>query len=282
MTIVFAVSYYKVSTKSVASTNITSEPFENNSSEIIVSMTTSPKRIGNIEPLLKCISNQSIPPNKIVLNLPFIFKRTNMEFDEIPDFIINNPFVRINRCEDIGPSTKILPTALLFSDPETIIISVDDDIEYRDNFIETLIKYSSKHPDAVITGESFMRIKSTEDAIDKTATYAELVEGYSAVLYKKKFLDKIPIEEFIKYPRFCYMADDFLLSNYLRKNNIPIIVADEPVGNKTTVNIYLEYGSQDDALKNGADGTTIDNIDNYKKCSNYLKSNGDLYIKNMF
>jgi hypothetical protein len=243
-------------------------------------MTTSPKRIVHIEPLLSCITNQTIKPKQIILNLPYVFKRTNTEFDKIPDFIENNPLVRINRCEDIGPSTKILPTATLFSDPETIIISVDDDIEYRSNFIETLLKYSKKHPDAVITGQSFMRIPPPDDVVDKTAIYAEMVEGYSAVLYKKKFLDFIRIEDLVKYPKFCYMADDFILSNFLRKHGIPIIVTDEPDENKTTVNIYLDYGSQSDALKAGADGTTNGNIDNYKKCSSYLKSNNDLYIQN--
>jgi hypothetical protein len=279
VTIVFGACYYRVVTK-MDEAKPTTEPFENGPPKIVISMTTSPKRIVHIESLLTILSNQTTPPNQIVLNLPYVFKRTNMEFGQIPEFVENNPLVRVNRCEDIGPATKILPTAGLFTDPETIIISVDDDIEYRNNFIETLLTYSKKHPDAVITGESFMRIDAPEDAKDKTAVYAELVEGYSAVLYKKRFLDNIPIADFVKYPKFCYMADDFLLSNFLRKQNISIIVADEPVGNKTTVNIYLDYGSKDDALKNGADGTTKNNIDNYKKCSNYLKENGDLYIKN--
>jgi hypothetical protein len=280
-TVIFGACYYKITSESTTTT--TKEPFQTDGTpQIIVSMTTSPKRIINIQPLLECISNQTIKPDKIVLNLPYVFKRTNMKFDNIPGFVENNPLVQINRCDDIGPSTKILPTGVLFNDPNTIIISVDDDIEYRSNFIETLLKYSTKYPEAVITGESFMRVTPPDDALDKTATYADLVEGYSAVLYKKKFLDTININDITNYPKYCYMADDFLLSNLLKKQGIPIIVANEPSENKTTVNIYLDYGSQEDALKNGADGTSKDNIDNYKKCSNYLKKNDDLYIHNNF
>jgi hypothetical protein len=181
--------------------------------------------------------------------------------------------VHVNRCEDIGPATKILPTVKLFKDPSTILISIDDDIEYRENFIETLLKYHQMSPDAVITGESYMRLPNKENVI-----YAELVEGYSAVLYQKRHLENFDIEELKQYPKECYFADDFILSNYLKKNQIDIVVANEPAGNKTTKNIYLDYGNGEDALRNGADGNTNGNIENYEKCSRYLDSKGELYI----
>ena len=235
--------------------------------EIIISLTTSPKRINKLENLFNTLSNQTIKPLKIVLNLVHVFKRNNTLFDKIPDFILNNELVQINRCEDIGPSTKILPTVWLFKDnPETIIISVDDDIEYKNNLVELLLNYSNKYPDCVITGESFMRLKDN---------YAELVEGYSSVLYKQKFLNGLNQQEVLNYPKYCYLADDFILSNYLRKNNTKIVVLDN---NKPYSNIYLDYGNDEDALRNGAHGESVNNMDNYKKCNNYLKKIDNLYI----
>jgi hypothetical protein len=248
--------------------------------KIVVSMTTSPKRIDGIKPLIDLISNQTIVPSVIVINLPFIFKRTNMTFTKIPDFILDNPLIYINRCEDIGPSTKIVPTAYLFNDPEIIIISVDDDIIYKNNFIETLLKYSKLSPDSVITGQSFMRIDKPNNSTE--LKYAQLVEGYSSVLYKKKHFDNFDIKKLLEYPKVCYFADDLILSNYLIENNIDIIVTNELKDNEPYDIIYTDLGNGEDALKNGADGNTNGNIDNYKQCSSYLESIKQLFIKYIY
>lgn len=256
---------------------VTTEPTDR---EIFISLSTSPKRIENIGPLIKTLSTQTVKPTKIVLNLPFVFKRTNTTFNELPDFVTTNPLVYVNWCEDIGPSTKVIPTTKLASSPESILISVDDDIEYKPTLVETLLKYSDKHPEAVITGESFMRLPSTNKSNKDTSTqYAELVEGYSSVLYKKKHIADFSEDVIINYPKFCYLADDFIISNHLRKKGIPIVVItsknDKPYGE-----IFLSYGNGDDSLRNGANGNSNGNIDNYKKCANHLKSKNELYIHN--
>jgi len=242
------------------------EPMRNGSQEIIVSLSTSPTRIVHIEHLIQTLTNQTIPPDKIVLNLPYVFKRTNDTFEKIPEFITQNPLVEINMCEDIGPATKVIPTAKLASSPDSIIISVDDDIEYKNNMIEILLDHSKDNPNAAITGESYMRLNNNT---------SELVEGYSSVLYKRKFIDDLDPEVILNYPKFCYLADDFIISNHLRKKNIDVVVVN---GDKPFGDIYLEYGNGEDALRNGANNNSKNNIDNYQKCSNHLKETGYLYI----
>jgi hypothetical protein len=231
---------------------------------IIVSFTTSPKRIMHTEHVVESLSNQTVPPDKIVINVPYVFKRNGQTYDSIPDFITKNPLVHVNRCEDIGPATKILPTTQLYDDPETIIISVDDDIEYKRNMIEILLRHSDKHPDAAITGASFMTLGG-----DK----AELIEGYSSVLYKKRFIDDLDVTQ---YPKVCYLGDDLIISNHLRKKGIEIVVVS---GEKPFGDIYLDYGSEADGLKAGADNTSKGNISNYKECAEYLKKTNQLYVR---
>jgi hypothetical protein len=250
-----------------------------NYTQIVVSLTTSPTRIDFIEPVIQNLENQTLKPSKIVVNVPHIFKRTNAEFTKIPDFLTKNPRVTVNRCEDIGPATKIIPTAELYAnEPDTMMISIDDDISYTTTFVETLVKYANKYPDSAITGESFMRLPHKKN--DPKTNYAQLVEGYSSVLYRKRFFDNFSVETLKKYPKFCYFADDFILSNHLNKENIPIVVVDSK--EKMIENAYLDYGSQSDALKNGANGHTNGNIDNYSKCAAHLKSSGELFIDYSF
>ena len=229
---------------------------------VIVSFTTSPKRILHTEHLVESLSNQTIRPDKIVINIPYVFKRNGQTYD-VPDFMTKNPLVHINRCEDIGPATKVLPTTKLYDDPNTIIISVDDDIEYKRNMVEILLRHSDRNPDAAITGASFMTLGGNK---------AELIEGYSSVLYKKRFIDDLDVS---KYPKVCYLGDDLIISNHLRQKGIEIVVVS---GEKPFGDIYLDYGSESDGLKAGADNTSNGNISNYKECAEYLKNTNQLHV----
>lgn len=233
--------------------------------EIIVSLTTSPKRIHKIKPLIDIIMNQTLPPDKMVLNLPYVFKRDNSFFSEIPDFITNHPKIIVNRCEDIGPITKIIPTIQLYSNkPETIVISIDDDTEYCSNFIEVYLQYSQLHPNSVV-------VSATQLMVD----LKYFIEGFKGVLYKVKFFKNFDYSSLGKenQPLECYLADDFVISNYLAKENIPVFhIYDDSVVTQ------LDYGFQEDALHNGADNIAVSNVDNYEKCSSYLLQNNQLYL----
>ena len=44
--------------------------------KIIVTLTTTPKRLPLIEQTLSSILNQNVKPDKIIINIPSIFKRT--------------------------------------------------------------------------------------------------------------------------------------------------------------------------------------------------------------
>ena len=65
---------------------------------IVVSLTTSPKRIRLIETTIYSILNQTVPPSIVQVNIPHKFSRTEETFpplDEIP--ILNDPRVRVRR-----------------------------------------------------------------------------------------------------------------------------------------------------------------------------------------
>uniref|UniRef100_A0A6C0B4A0 Glycosyl transferase 64 domain-containing protein n=1 Tax=viral metagenome TaxID=1070528 RepID=A0A6C0B4A0_9ZZZZ len=253
---------------------------------VIVTLTTSPKRISKIKVVIDSIMQQTILPNKIVLNLPHVFKRDGSTYDEIPDFITNNELIEINRCEDIGPATKVVPTSLLYNDPDTVLISVDDDIIYNKDVIENLLQYSYEYPDCTITGmvDKYNRYEYN-NKLNKYTFYGADVMGFSGVLYKSKFFDGFDKSTLLGLPKFCYASDDLIIANFLFKNQIPIIVL-SPIHNvRETL-----YGNSYDSLKFGGN---IDNSGffdnpfnnlfshrlNYKNCSQYLNERGELYVK---
>jgi hypothetical protein len=250
--------------------------------DVVVTLTTSPKRIDKIEPVIDSIMNQTSVPDKIVLNVPFVYKRNNSTFGEVPDFLLNNPRIHINRCEDIGPATKVLPTVKIVR-PHTILISIDDDIVYPEDTIATLLEMSKIYPEAAITGNSRMPLEHDDylpHRRDETKPFqlAELVEGHASVLYRREFLLDFDYDDILTTPLSCYLGDDLILSNHLRRKNIPILVVDDIIGKIYARGGILEYGNEEDAIHLGADHAQGADHD-YESCAAHLRENGNLFIK---
>ena len=236
-----------------------------NKQEILVSLTTSPRRIEHIEPVLDSIMKRTMKPDKIILNLPYVFKRNNTIFEKIPSFITSNKMIHVNRCEDIGPITKILPTIQIAKDMDSIIISIDDDIIYPDYFIEKLIKKAEQYPHCVITGSG---------SIEYRNRLFEIAEGYAGNLYRKKFLIDFPVHEIPDYPKACYLGDDLIISNFLAKKFIPIISLkeDELRDALYNENRILPYSNESDALHLSHQNNNSFHGHDYRTCVEYLKT----------
>ncbi len=103
--------------------------------EFIVSLTSWKNRINIVHNAIESIMNQTVKPDKIVLNLSLDeFPSGN---DELPDNLIS----LIDKCLEIGwvkknsrSFKKLIPTLDKYR--EAIVMTVDDDIVYPQDFIE--------------------------------------------------------------------------------------------------------------------------------------------------
>lgn len=113
--------------------------------QIIVTLTTWSKRIGNIPVVLDTIFAQTMPPDKVVLNLAYE--------EKIPDEIqcyIDSHGVEVFRTEDTKVYKKLIPT--LFRYPNDCIISIDDDWLYPKGMIEDFMTIHRQYPKYPISG----------------------------------------------------------------------------------------------------------------------------------
>jgi hypothetical protein len=229
--------------------------FQNQNDEIIVTLSTSPTRLNDIKSTLDSMLNQSIKPTKIFINVPYVFKRTGEGYDNNKLENIKNidSRIQINRCEDKGPITKVLETLKLNTNPDSIIIIMDDDIIYNNDTIEKLTSELKKNPDKVIAGSIFKH-----ENID-------IVEGFKTICFHRKIF-KDDFFDFVNKTNsyvHCYKSDDFIISHYLNKNNINAI--------KSDINIQiLNHGLQSDALQNQ---DNIDHHQRYSNCNKYINNN---------
>lgn len=196
--------------------------------QIILSLTTIPNRLssqhhrGGLKPVLDKITTLSYPNYEVHLNVPYVNKKSGEEYI-IPDWLsnYNSEKLKVFRTEDYGSITKILPTIERITDPETIIITVDDDLEYIDGFIEYHLVKRNEYPDyalgfagiGAINGECHFCTTVKKDVRVK------ILEGYKTSSYKRKFF-KDDFKEFV----LGKWNDDMIISAYLGKYEIPKLV----------------------------------------------------------
>src|ERR1700730_17324355 len=121
---------------------------------VIAALSTLPDRILNLEPTIRCLLQQSRPPDEIVLQVPEFSRRQRRRY-VIPEYLEQLPRVRVIRCEtDWGPATKFIPIVqaeLAAGRPDALILIVDDDRVYPLDALETYLYYHRGLPDAALT-----------------------------------------------------------------------------------------------------------------------------------
>jgi hypothetical protein len=114
--------------------------------KVIISFTTTPDRISQLQPMLISLLDQTVKVDQIALNLPYTHKGQKYTIPEDYKKLLN--VFKVGK--DYGPGTKLLPTLLREGEVGTKIIYIDDDYIYGKDFIETIVNESIKNPTTAI------------------------------------------------------------------------------------------------------------------------------------
>lgn len=196
--------------------------------QVIVSLTSFPKRIPTLHLVIECILRQTVKPDRIVL---YLTQSQVPDIDNLPKSLLGlqKRGLEIKLCPDeIRSHTKYFYAMQQF--PEDIIITVDDDLFYRTDLIESLLKNHENHPNAIIANW-------TKEIIPGKTKYTEwsdnhfpqiphknnrqLILGVGGALYPPHAIDEDAFDvEAIK--SLSLTADDVWLTAMARKKNTPI------------------------------------------------------------
>lgn len=194
--------------------------------KVIVSLTTIPNRLnsphsnGGLKKVLDKILNLSYKNYEVHLNIPDVCKKNNEKYI-IPSWLIEikNDRLKIFRTDDYGSLTKLVPTLQRTNiNDDVIIITVDDDLEYMDGFIEYHLEKRQKYPNAAL---GFAGIASLNRTCHFCTTVNEdvrvkILEGYKTVSYKRSFFKYDFFKDFLNKS----WNDDMIISAYLGKHFI--------------------------------------------------------------
>lgn len=114
-------------------------------SEVIVSLTSFGKRLHDVHLAIESIMQGLQKPNRIILWLAY-----DCQGVELPRCVQNQQKrgLEVKYCKDLRSYKKLIPT--LHESSESIIITIDDDIIYHKNFLQTFLKYHKTYPDQVL------------------------------------------------------------------------------------------------------------------------------------
>lgn len=124
--------------------------------KVVISLTTTPEQINKMEIMLKSILNQTVKVDQIVLNIPELYKGKEYKIPEKYKNILNI----FTSGRDYGiAGTKLIPTLLREPDSDTIILLLDDNIVYGEDFIETIINDSVSNKEKCIYTNNSILVK---------------------------------------------------------------------------------------------------------------------------
>jgi hypothetical protein len=210
-------------------------------SDIVVSLTTIPSRIGAIGDTLKSLLRQSKAPTEIRLNIPVYSKREQSPY-VLPAWLGALASVTIVACDDWGPATKLIPS-LGALPPNQKIVALDDDRIYPPSLIADLDAAAARLPDAAL-GLSGWRVPP--DLIDRPTTLlsnirttppapirgrriaaptrADILQGMSGYLVRPRYFDLAALRDYSQAPPAAAFVDDVWISAHCRapKYVIPV------------------------------------------------------------
>jgi len=117
--------------------------------ELVVTLSTIPPRFGQIGPTLDSLLAQERRPDRIEVNIPRTYRRFPDWDGTLPSVPDGVHIVRV--AEDLGPATKVLPTAQRYRGRDADLLLCDDDRAYSPRWAGTFLAARARHPRAAIT-----------------------------------------------------------------------------------------------------------------------------------
>ena len=171
-----------------------------------VSLTSIPPRFETLEKTIRSINSQIKKPQKIFLNIPLKYKRYPDSKYDISQLEIIFENLKIIRCKDYGPGTKLLGSLEYLMDYDYVVL-IDDDHIYNKDMLNIFNKEALKDLDKAY---SFC-VYNVEDC--------KVGQGADGFMINTDFLKEILdfFNKFVLNNKKLFLNDDLWISIYLNK-----------------------------------------------------------------
>jgi hypothetical protein len=268
--------------------------------KIIITLTTTPKRIFRIEPCLDALLNQKTSHRyEVHLNIPKELKSTGEKYT-IPDFFkkyqTSDKLKIYLDLEDVGSITKIYYTIGRAKNPSDIIIVCDDDMIYNEYLVEEHVNNQMTYPNTAVgydginvlkDGSQFLYndIRDTYVTSISRNRYCNVLQCFKTISYRRSFFQS----DFYEFVKLGGWNDDVTLSAYMSYVGVKkLCTFYKKDRNIQSLEDWWEYGLgknghltfplvKDNTFKDQLDGCDIfrsknqdDKYDSFKKLNLFL------------
>lgn len=251
---------------------------------IIISLTTIPSRLPKIHLVIERLLRQTVKPQRIILYLNeengLTRETLHLSIRKNLDKIIKRG-VEIKWVPNLNCHTKYYFT--LKENPESIIITVDDDGWYDLNLVAELVKSYEKHPNAV-SSIRVHKIRLNAQGIplpysqwdkdyDNEDAYIPSLElfatGCGGVLYPPHVLDNRVLDEKL-LKKLSFRADDVWLKTMEILKNTPVVKASKKRMTSWTIKSSQNVSLNSDNVGSNKNDEFISNCWTYFNLSKYF------------
>lgn len=203
---------------------------------LVISLTTVPERLANpnqdgLFKVIERLCEQNDQDYEVHFNIPYVYSVTKEPYiipDWLENFKLKYRHLKVFRTEDFGPPTKFVPTLKRLSNPETIMLVVDDDMIYYKEMVSEHRKYQAQFTDSVICyeGRGCKKMLHEGDIRDHwiicvtQVREVSALQHYKSASYKKKLFTPTFDELYLGKT----FSDDVLVSRYFSDNGIKLYV----------------------------------------------------------
>lgn len=202
--------------------------------DVILSMTTYPKRMETLPIVIESLLRQTVKPTKFQLWLAeeqYPDKDTLLR--DMKYYIERG--LEIKFCDDLKSHKKYYYA--MKDNPDAIVITVDDDIIYPETMIEKLLKTYQKYPECIVTCRAHqMKIDENSVLPYNNWNYRAIgcvgpdlylcATGGAGCLYPPNLLPKEVFNKEV-FKEICFYADDLWLKCMEQINHIPTVLTGE-------------------------------------------------------
>ena len=197
----------------------------------IITLTTIPSRLkaeydAGIKQCISSLMDQTYPlPYEIHFNIPNVYNHTGEEYI-IPQWLqdLSGDKLKIFRVDDFGPITKLYPTIERVTNPDTIIVVVDDDLVYHNEMLEDQVKNQFKFDRSIVGYDGidcwqsiFNDVRDHFITAHRLNIKVKVLQHYKSISYKRSFIEsdfKAFMDEYYEW------NDDLLMAAYMGSKDI--------------------------------------------------------------
>lgn len=204
--------------------------------KIIISLTIINSRLHFLPSIINNILNQTLQPDIIHIwySATPLFYDTGIQLEEIEFTLTSllNSKIDITEVKNIGSYRKLIPVLQKYRKEDAIIITIDDDHTFENNFIQKFIETYIKHKSIVCSvGKliNFDNINENKDNLNYILNNSApilniLPEGYGGILYHTSMFDDSFIDyDYSSLPEPVLKNDDLFFRWYTYSKEIRVV-----------------------------------------------------------